>query len=150
MSGSALTDPAEPTRWFRRFLLGVAAAVYAGAAVELVLVDHYEDWKQLVPFVVIVLGLGTSAWLASSPGASAVRAVRVVAGLAVAAAGVGVGLHLWGNLEFVREVNAGAGFAEALWDALSGGNPLLAPGMVALAGVLAAAATYRWDRPARA
>lgn len=131
----------DPTVWFRRFLVGAAAAVHLGAAVELALVDHYEDWQQVIPFVVIAVGLGAAAWWwASRPGAA--RALRWAGVLAVVAAGVGVGLHVWGNLEFAREVNAGAGTGELLWDALSGGNPFLAPGMVALAGALGAAATY--------
>ena len=135
----------DPSRWFRRFLVATGAAVYLGGAVELWLVDHVEDWQQLIPFVVIALGLGASGWWWASASAGAVRALRMVGVLAVVSAAVGMGLHLWGNVQFEIEVNGGAGPAELAWGALSGGNPLLAPGMVALAGVLGAAATRGED-----
>lgn len=132
---------AEP--WLRRFLLAAAVATYLAAAVELVLVGHYEDWQQILPFVMVVLGVLASgwAWVSSTP--VSLQGTRWAGGLATVTALAGVYFHLTGNLEFAREVQIGASSRELLWDAISGGNPLLAPGMVALAGLLAAGATYR-------
>lgn len=132
---------AEP--WLRRFLLAAAIATYLAAAVELVLVDHYEEWQQMLPFVMAGLGVLAAGWAWLAPTRASVRAARGAGVLAAGTALAGVYLHLAGNLEFAREVRPETSGAEALWDALSGGNPLLAPGMVALAGALAAAATYR-------
>ena len=132
---------AEP--WLRRFLLAAAVATYLAAAVELVLVDHYEEWQQILPFVMIAIGLAAAGWAWAAPGPGSVRAARWAGALAAAVSGLGVYFHVEGNLGFAREVHPGAGVAELAWDALSGGNPLLAPGMIALAGLLAAAATYR-------
>lgn len=133
----------DSTRWFRRFLLATASVVYATVVVELWLVGHVEGWRQWIPFVVVAFGLVAVGWLAVRPSRAAVAAVRVVGVVAVVTSAVGVWLHVEGNLAFAREVNAGIGTGEAVWEALSGVNPLLAPGMVALASVLAAAATYR-------
>lgn len=132
---------AEP--WLRRFLLATAVATYLAAAVELVLVDHYEEWQQVLPFATIALGLAAAGWAWASPAPASLRSARWAGALAAATALAGVYFHVEGNLGFAREVRPGEGGLALAWDALSGGNPLLAPGMVALAGVLAAAATYR-------
>ncbi len=133
----------DGTAWFRRFLLGTAAAVYAAVAVELVLVDHIEDWQQWIPFVAVAAGLAAIGWLSVSRGSVAVRAVRVTALLGVATSLAGVCLHLWGNAAFAREVDPTLSAAGIVWESLAGGNPAVAPGLVALASILAAAATRR-------
>ncbi len=128
---------------FRRFLLVTAAATYLAAAIELVLVDHYEDALQFIPFGLIALGLGAVAWAGASPSRPSLRTLQGVAALVVSGSLLGIVLHVKGNVEFAREIQPDAGLVEALWDGLSGGNPFLAPGMIALAAVLAAAAAYR-------
>ena len=130
---------------YRRFLLGTAAAIYVGAAVELALVGHYASLSQIAPFVLIALGLGSVAWAHVGGGGAgrALWAVRASSALVVVGSVVGVVLHVLGNLEFEREVHPDAPLAGALWEAARGASPLLAPGALALAGVLAAAATWR-------
>ena len=155
--GHALAD-ADVVGRYRRFLLGTAAAIYVGAAVELGLVGHYADRLQIAPFVLIALGLGSVVWahLRTRGGGvvgagRALVAVRLASALVVAGSVLGVVLHVKGNLEFEREVHPAAPLAAALWEAARGASPLLAPGALALAGVLAAAATWRHPalRPAR-
>lgn len=127
---------------FRRFLLTASAATFAAAGVELGLVEHWEAWTQWIAFGLVAAGVLAVAW-AGRGSRAALRALRVVAfGIAVGS-GVGVGLHVRGNMAFAREVAPGLGLGEALWEGLSGGSPLLAPGMLALASGLAAAATWR-------
>ncbi|WP_420457060.1 hypothetical protein [Rubrivirga sp.] len=130
-------------RQLRRFLLATAAVTYLAAAVELLLVEHYEDVWQLAPFGLIAVGLAAVAWVARAPGSQSVRALWVAGGLAVAGSVLGVVLHVKGNAAFALEIEPDLGLAAATWEGLSGGNPLLAPGMVALAGVLGAAAGWR-------
>lgn len=142
-----MTGAADDTAWFRRFLLGAAAAVYASAAVELYLVGHVEGWQQWLPFGVVALGVAAVAWRSTSAGSGPTRTVRATAVIAVATSALGIGFHLWGNAAFAREVDPSLSLAGAAWESFTGGNPALAPGMVALAGVLSAAATYR--EPAR-
>ncbi|PAP76936.1 hypothetical protein [Rubrivirga marina] len=132
---------AEP--WLRRFLLAMAVTTYVAAAVELALVEHYEGWQQILPFVTIGLGVAAAAWAWASPRRSSIRSARWAGVLATVTALAGVYFHVEGNLGFAREVRPDSRGVELTWDALSGVNPLLAPGMIALAGLLAAAATYR-------
>ena len=60
----------------------------------------------------------------------------------MAGALLGMYLHLDFNLAFEREVQFGAPFGQLLGFALRGIAPLLAPGGLALGGMLAATATY--------
>ena len=65
---------AEP--WLRRFLLASAVATYLAAAVELILVDHYEEWQQVLPFVMIAVGLAAAGWAWASPAGLSLRSAR--------------------------------------------------------------------------
>ena len=129
--------------WFRRFLMAAAAATYPAAVAERVFVEHYEEALQIAPFVMIGLGLVALVWAWASPSRASLGVLRGVGVLVGLGSLVGVWLHVHGNWEFAAEVDAGAGTGALLWEALSGRNPTLAPGMIALAGLLAAAATYR-------
>ena len=129
---------------YRRFLFATAAVLYAGAATELWLVGHYHDWLQSIPLVLIALGLAAVLWARTAgAGRRALGAVRLTSALVVGGSVLGVGLHVKGNVEFEREIHPDAPLMGALWEAAQGASPLLAPGALALAGVLAVAATWR-------
>ena len=129
---------------YRRFLFATASVLYVGAAAELALVGHYHGWTQVIPLVLIALALVALLWLRrGGAGRRTLGAVRVTSALVVVGSVVGVGLHVKGNLEFEREIHPDAPLMGALWEAAQGASPLLAPGALALAGVLAAAATWR-------
>ena len=134
----------------RGILWAVALAVYLGAAVELALVEHWAEWQQWIALVVVgVAGAVTAVgWRSPSPGT--LRAVRAVSAVVLVVSVVGVGFHLWGNFEFSREVAPGETAVERLWDTVSGGNPAFAPGMLAVAAVLALAAVWRHPAGRRA
>jgi hypothetical protein len=55
---------------------------------------------------------------------------------------IGVYEHIVSNLEVVREVNPNLAGVAALWQVARGASPLLAPGILALAALVAIAATY--------
>lgn len=128
----------------RRFLLLLAAALFGGAVAELWLVNHTEDPVQLIPFFLCGAGALSALFALLRPGRAAVLALRVCMGLVVAGSLLGVYLHVEGNYGLQREINPGAAGTEALLGALGGANPLLAPGILAVAAVLALAATYRY------
>ena len=54
----------------------------------------------------------------------------------------GIYEHVEHNLAFALGIRPNAVASEVLMDALRGANPLLAPGILALAAVLALSATY--------
>jgi hypothetical protein len=133
---------AEILSRLRRFLLIFSLLLFGGAAVELWLVDHTQDPLQLIAFV--LCGLGSVAALVAllRPRGATVWGLRVCMGLVACGSLLGSYLHVEGNLAFQREINPNEPSAEMVLSALGGANPLLAPGILAVAAVLALAVTY--------
>lgn len=136
-------SPAEVLRRLRLFLLVFSILLLGGALVELLMVEHTGDAVQLIPFA--LCGLGVAAVLAAllKPRRATFQALRVCMLLVVCGSLYGVYSHVENNYEFQREVHPNASASELMWGALAGANPLLAPGILAVAAMLALAAAYR-------
>ena len=129
----------------RAVLWGVAAVVLTGSALELALLEHWEDPVQGVPFALSLIGLlaiGAAWW---SPGPATLKAVRWVMLLLAAGAVVGVWQHLHHNYEFAAEIAPTRTMGFWLAEAISGANPLLAPGIFAVVAAMGLGAA--WDHP---
>ncbi|WP_412067787.1 hypothetical protein [Rubrivirga sp. IMCC43871] len=133
----------DTERGLRRFLLAAAAVTYLGGAVELVLVEHWGEWQQWIAFVLIVVGLAAVAWAARAPSPRSLGALRWFGLVVGIGAFAGVALHGWGNAAFAREIDPGLSLLGTVAEGATGGNPLFAPGMVALAAALGVAAGWR-------
>jgi hypothetical protein len=127
----------------RRFLLGVTAAIFVGAIFELILVEHTNETQQWLPFIFSGLGLGSVACAWFNPSKATLQTLWWVMAAIALGSLYGVYLHFSGNLAFTREINPSYSLAQSIWPAIKGSNPLLAPGVFFLAGVLGMAATYR-------
>ncbi len=135
----------EVLQQLRRFLLALSILLFMGSLTELWLVGHTEDTIQWLPFALSVGGAIVSALFYLRPGKGTSRALRVWMALVILGTLLGIYLHVEGNFYFEREIAPRAPTEELLWKALEGGNPLLAPGILAVAGILAIAATYRHE-----
>ena len=126
----------------RRVLFGLSAWLCGGTIVELLLAKHYKEPAQLVPFVLCSLGLimVVAAW--RRPRRASLLALRGMMGVLMVGSLLGVYEHLAGNLAFELEMRPSAVWSDVWFQALRGAAPLLAPGVLAVAGVLAIAATY--------
>jgi hypothetical protein len=131
----------------RAFLRLLAVALFAGTIVELILAGHTGEPLQLVPFILCGLGLLTlaAAWL--RPSRRNVLALRVVMVIVACGSLLGVYEHFMGNLEFDRETHPGQSTSSLFVAALTGGDPLLAPGVLAVAAAVAVASTYSSGAP---
>jgi uncharacterized membrane protein len=138
-------NAAEVLQQLRRFLLVLAVCLFAGALVELWLVGHTKGWIQWIPFGLAIAGSMTALIVLFRTSASTVRLLRV--GMAVIVLGTlfGIYQHISGNIAFAREVDRSASTEKLIWRGLGGGNPLLAPGVLAVAAVIALCATYRYE-----
>ncbi|HEU4595174.1 MAG TPA: hypothetical protein VFS10_08375 [Pyrinomonadaceae bacterium] len=138
-------SPADVLARLRRFLLAFSVLLLGGSLVELFLVEHTEDAVQLIPFA--LCGLGALAALAAlfKPRRATLLALRACMLLVVAGSLFGIYQHVSHNYAFQQEVNPNATGGELLRGALGGANPLLAPGILAVAAVLALAAAYRHE-----
>lgn len=115
-----------------RLLLAIWFFGLLGVAAELLLLEHYEDPPQFIPFVAIAAGLATGGWLALKPGRAAIRAFAAVSGVFLLSGLVGVILHYRGNAEFERERDPSIGGTALVWESLTGATPALAPGTMVL------------------
>jgi len=129
----------------RRFLLVLSVLLSCGAITELWLVGHTEDPIQWLAFV--LAGLGAIAALVALilPGRATVRLLRVCMAVVVLGSLFGIYEHITGNIAFEREIHPDMSTGEAVWKGLQGANPLLAPGILAIAALLALSATYRHE-----
>lgn len=133
----------EEAGLLRRLLLGVILLGTAGLGAELLLVEHFEDVWQWVPLVLLALGLFLTAAVALRPSRATLRPFQAVMALHVVSGAVGVWLHVRGNMEFEREMDATARGLHLLWTGLHGGVPALAPGAMAQLGLLGLAVAFR-------
>lgn len=127
----------------RRILLALVGLGALGLLAELLLLEHTEGWRMLVPVVLLGALLALAGALAARPTRGAVLALRAAAVLSVAAGLLGTWFHLSGNLEFEREMDAALAGAALLREAMHGATPVLAPGALAQLGLLALAVTFR-------
>ena len=137
-----MMSPAATLFRLRRFLLVLSILLFGGTAVELLLVKHWGDAVQLVPFA--LCGLGSIAALLAllRPRRATLLGLRACMGLVVCGSLFGIYEHLSNNIAFQREIKPNAPMADRLVSAVAGANPLLAPGALAVAAVLALAASY--------
>jgi hypothetical protein len=127
----------------RRFLLAVSATLYLGTVAELWLVGHTETVIQLIPFALCGLGLIIVIVALLYPRRATLLALRACAVVVLSGGLYGVYEHVAGNIAFLSEIQPNAKTREIVMGAVGGANPLLAPGILALAAVLAVAASYR-------
>lgn len=128
---------------YRRFLLVVPVFIFLGTIVELVLEEHTQEPVQYIPFILSIAGLIAlgAAWF--RPQRTTLRILQVVMVVVIAGSLLGIFLHLTNNFAFELDIRPNATPGDVFVDALMGANPLLAPGILALAAILAVAATYK-------
>jgi hypothetical protein len=113
---------------------------------ELLLIGHVEGTAQLVPLVLLTASALCLVWDALRSRAVTVWSVRVVMLSSVVSGLVGVVLHYRGNEAFELEMYPSMSGATLLLETVTGATPVLAPGSMALLGLVGLATTY--DHPA--
>ncbi|HYG08613.1 MAG TPA: hypothetical protein VD835_01435 [Pyrinomonadaceae bacterium] len=134
--------PADILSRLRRFLLVFSVMLMGGALLELWLIEHTADPLQFVPFVLCALAALAALVALVRPRRATLLALRACAALLVLGSLLGIYLHVEGNYALQREISPNAPAGATLFATLGGANPLLAPGILAVAAVLALAATY--------
>lgn len=112
-----------------------------GVLAELLLLEHFEDWQQWVPLVLLGIGAWAGIHAAMRPAGGA-RFLKVTLALMAVSGVVGQILHFRGNWEFEVESDATLPLGRLLVDSLMGATPTLAPGTM----TLLAAVGYAWMR----
>ena len=81
-------------------LLAILVCGSAGTALELLLLEHDETLTQLVPLVLIAIGMVVIIWHAMAESSTSLRLMRVTMTAFIAAGVLGVVLHYQGSVEF--------------------------------------------------
>ena len=150
LSGSpaAADGTARTLQTLRRALFLLLVVGLVGTALELVLMEHLGDWWQRIPLVLIGCALGILLWYRVARSRASIQALRFVMALFLASAAGGVVLHAKGNREFALETKPGLAGREMLTEMLTGAFPALAPGTMALLGLIGLLATWAPPPPA--
>ncbi len=135
----------------RRLLLGILLFGAVGTATELLLIGHDEDGWQLIPLVVLAVAvLATVVMLVTRARTSAIRLFRGAMLLMMLSGATGSVLHYRANMEFKLEMDPSlSGFALFSSVVRAKAPPALAPGNMALLGLLGLACTFRLDGSSR-
>lgn len=115
----------------------------AGLLVELILLEHYDGWRQWIPLVLLALGLIATAVVGRNVTPATLKGFRVLMALYVVIGGLGLWFHLSGNMEFALERDATLTGVRLLLKSVHGGTPILAPGALTQLGLLGLAFAFR-------
>ena len=137
-----MMSPAATLFRLRRFLLVLSILLFGGTVVELSLVKHWGDVVQLIPFALCGLGSLAALFALLRPRRATLLGLRVCMAVVMCGSLFGIYEHFSNNIAFQREIKPSATMSEVLVSAVAGGNPLLAPGTLAVAALLALAASY--------
>ena len=135
----------EVLRRLRLFLLALSSLLFAGTLLELSLVNHTEDAIQWLAFVLAGIGLSITLTVLVRRGPTTVSVLRWCMLLVIVGSLFGIYQHVYNNIAFEREIQPNAMFNHLIWKGLSGANPLLAPGTLAVAALLSLGATYKYS-----
>lgn len=134
--------PAESA--VRRLLLALLLLGVAGTTVELLLLGHDEDAKQIIPLAASAATVLAVGWHLIRPGRNSIRTIRAAMVVLIVAGLTGVALHSSANAEFQREVDPGVGGQVLFWKIMRAkAPPALAPGVFVQLGLLGLVFTYR-------
>ena len=123
-----------------RLLIATYLFSLLGVGAELLLIGHFEDWPQMIPLVLIAVGLGTGLWYAQVPTATSNRVFSLSLAVMFASGLVGQVLHYRGNMEFELESDPAITGWALFVASMTGETPALAPGTMALLAVVG----YAW------
>ena len=141
------TAPPTTLEAIRRLLLGLLVVGMVGTTTELWFMNHYEDWKQFIPFAGMGISLLTLAWFAFSRSAGATRSFRICMVLLMVIGATGTILHYRANMEFQLEMDSTLSGMALLFKVLHAkAPPALAPGNMALLGLMGLISTLGINR----
>jgi hypothetical protein len=136
----------------RRLLLAIVWFGLVGTSAELLLMGHVEDGWQIIPLIVLALAVLASAGMVAARSTSAVgvatRLFRVAMVLLMLSGVTGAVLHYRANLEFKREMDPSVSGLRLFSSVVQAkAPPTLAPGTMALLGLVGLACVFRLDLP---
>jgi len=128
---------------WRRLALYLLLFGIAGMSTELLLLEHMEDRLQWTPLALLGLGFLIGGSVALRPTRALVTGLRVIMAIYLPVSALGLFLHLKSNVEFELEMRSSMAGLELVMESLKGAMPALAPGTMALLGLLGLLVCFR-------
>ncbi|QQS48517.1 MAG: hypothetical protein IPM66_07780 [Acidobacteriota bacterium] len=128
----------------RFFLLLIYLLGVTGAAAELLLTGHTEDWRQQAPLILMLLSLLSLMFHAFVRRMITLRAFQATMFLFMISGAVGCWFHYQAKREFKLETSPSLAGWELFREAILGGTvpPVLAPGMMIQLGLIGLAYSF--------
>ena len=136
----------NPVRIIRAILLLALVSGLVGLGTELLLLEHFEDWRQKVPLGLIALGMLVLIWHAIDRRGTPVRALQLLMVVFIAAGAIGMTFHYQGNVEFELELYPSMSGLELFKKSMMGATPALAPGAMVQLALIGLAYCYKHPR----
>jgi hypothetical protein len=127
----------------KKILLIAFVISLLGTGAELLLLEHFEGFWQLMPLVLIGLGLLALLWFRSSASTTSIRFFRGLMLVFMISGVVGFVQHFQGNMAFELEMYPSMGGWKLIWETLKGATPVLAPGTMIATGLVGWAYTLK-------
>jgi len=127
----------------RQLVLALVFIGIVGLEIELALLRHAESFSQLIPHIVLLVGLVATVLVYLRPAHATFRVFQTLMWTFVVIGLLGVFFHLKGNVEFALERDPSLGGAKLIWKVMRGATPALAPGALSQLGLLGLLYTYR-------
>ena len=127
----------------RQLVLALVFIGVIGLEIELALLRHADSFSQLIPHIVLLIGLLATVIVYLRPSAATLRAFQAIMWLFVVIGVLGLFFHFKGNLEFAMERDPSLSGYRLIWKVLRGATPALAPGALSQLGLLGLIYTYR-------
>ncbi|MCC6318372.1 MAG: hypothetical protein IT361_11850 [Gemmatimonadaceae bacterium] len=143
-----MSDTANPAdralvAFFRKALIAVFLFGAIGTAIELVLLEHVDGWRQWVPIVLLGVGALLGAGAAWRPGPVLLRSFNVFLTFYIVAGAIGTWFHYQGNVEWELERTPELAGLALFKAAMEGATPALAPGTMIQLGLIGLLFTWR-------
>ena len=135
--------PTDTSELLRAFLLGIFLLGVGGLTLELILLEHYDEYWQWTPYALFGVSTAVLLWYGLTRRPLPIRAFRGLMFVFLAAGAVGIYLHYDGNVEFEREMSPDVLGWALFREAIFGATPALAPGVMVQLGLLGLAYTIR-------
>ena len=120
----------------KKLLLAALLLSLVGTGAELLLLEHTQDWWQLIPVVLIGVGVAATAWFGLTRSTISKLFFRGLMVSFIISGVLGFALHYNGNMAFELEMYPSMKGAELIWETLKGATPVLAPGTMIATGLL--------------
>ena len=120
----------------RRLLLLALVTGLAGTSAELLLLGHVDGWEQWIPIVLLAGSMVVLIVQVRTPTPTTNAILLGTMWVFLLSGPIGVALHYQGNVEFELEMYPDMQGFELIRKTMTGATPVLAPGTMALLGLV--------------